>query len=656
MSDVSFGYYYSYLDPRDRNYADYLGRLHKSQISASNQNTERLLASNAANTKLMNDNISEMVKSNVASRNALSNDIRQVDRTLNARLSGLSADFQFGLSGLSRQLGYMSSDMSFSLARLNESVKESARSICDKLDQINDTLSRPIITQAREFYNMAQNNYIRGLFEEAIGEVQKAIDLNRTDPSSHFLLGQIYLYGLSEDYNVVDLDKSIAALRLSERYVRHYANNIPNNPARMLAAEICFYLGLALHAKAIDFYFKSDLGEFNNLLTEAKTSFAQSWDYSKSMLESLYNLARCKALSNDNAGAIQDLLGLLLLDSTYCIKTHSDPDFSDSLEKELFSQLKGQLYPQTKETYDKIIIKQMEYKGPYSAELNEKIKMYLPDNYDGSSPPYDMLMANIHFPTILVTLINEHQVYIATCLEEERRKQEEERLKKEEERRKQEEEENFLREVKKAEERRAEEKLADAKRYEQENKRIKERKDLEKRQAIMASFGKLLQFGIICFYYYVLFSTDIIVSDNSTSILLPAIALGLVSLLFGIISRIFRNNTPISYRNKEKKFISGFVFLIFAFGIASTAISVWQGKTLFYCIILAVIMTFIFLLKFWDRRFFLHAIGNIVITAGICLLVGLLINSGFRNNTVLHFLILFAFSFPGMVIISKVEY
>jgi hypothetical protein len=332
----------------------------------------------------------------------------------------------------------MGSSMNMGFALLNSAVEKSSIAICNKLNDIYDTLKNPLYTGFSELYNRAIKNYNNGLYAEVLEDLQEAINKNKTDPRPHFLMGQTYLRGKNEDYNVIDLTKSIEALENAVKYIKPVALKDPD--VRPMAADICFCLGLAYHAKANDSLHNSNELDYKKYLGEAKTSYDKSWDYSQNMLESLYNIARCKALFNETDEATKDLITVILKDHGYCIKTFLETDFNNELKDKLYSKLKRELFPKVKPVFDRIQSVKIDFKSPYSRELDQLIKTHLTDTFTEDTPPFDMLKASVYFPEILSVLIKEQAEYIEKLNRQERERKEQERNKIENERRRKEEE------------------------------------------------------------------------------------------------------------------------------------------------------------------------------------------------------------------------
>ena len=269
----------------------------------------------AANAIFAGEIQSTLVNNQIAAENAMYNNTQAMIGTFNS-----------GFSDVSRQIGSMSANMSMAFAALNTTVQQSAQAIYDRLDNMNDILNNPSLTKSRELFRRASVNYNKGFYEEARNDLQDALASNKTDYISWFLLGKTCLFGAGEFSNVIDLDAAVDALKNAVKYITPDARK--QDEARVMAAEMCFFLGLAQQTRAMDALHSKNKEDCRRYLEQAVGSYSQSWDYSAQMLEARYNRARCKALLGDAQGATADLEALILQDRNYCIKICADNDFS----------------------------------------------------------------------------------------------------------------------------------------------------------------------------------------------------------------------------------------------------------------------------------------------------------------------------------------
>ena len=348
-------------------------------------NTNRSIAANAFFTESVK---SRIIDAQIATTNALSNNTRD-----------MMWAFDSGISDVKRQVGAMGAQMSMGLAALNTAIQESSQAIYDRLDTMNDILNNPSLTKTRELFRRAQVNYNKGFYEEARDDLLEALASNKTDYISWFLLGKTYLFGASEFSNVIDLDAAVDALKNAVKFITPDAK--ANGDARVMAAEMCFYLGLAQQTRALDSLHTKNKADCQSYLEQADGSYSKSYDYSPEMLEARYNRARCKVLLGDVPGAIEDLEWLVLQDRNYCIKVCADNDFSGITEQfaALIKKLKNAAFISAKKDYDSINTLLSEL-----ASLGGTTKVTVPSTFTEDTPYFDVLDYAKDFIRIIPTV------------------------------------------------------------------------------------------------------------------------------------------------------------------------------------------------------------------------------------------------------------
>jgi len=488
--------------------------------------------------------------------------------TANALFAGqIDSTLRNGFSDVSRQLGYMNSTMNMGFTFLNSAVQESSNAICDKLDDIHETLEKPLYTQAKESYDRALKNYNDGFYDNALEDLQEAIQKAKTDrPLSYFiyfLMGQTYLRGINEDgSSVIDLNKSIEALKNGAKYITPDARNYPE--VRPMAAEIYFCLGLAHHTKAFDDLRNSKTSDYKKHLEEAKEAYRKSWDYSQEMLESLFNLARCETLTNNEDEAIKNLITVITEDRNYHKKIDRESDFNENFKQKLNikikNELKKEIYPKTKATFDRIEKVRADFQTPYSTNLTELINMHLPNAFTENTSPFDILEASVYFPEILSILTKEKSEFYKKQYEEEQER-ELERIK-----RKQREEQELI------------ERIERKRRYEENSKRELEERKRNLVCTITCIIGRVFSvfcivfpsitiiagnsgdppiFRIICFIIPFL---GILISDDRIIFLLVGIIFNLLLHWLGVGVEVIKPFPFMMYLSYLSSFIAGFFF------------------------------------------------------------------------------------------------
>ena len=197
-----------------------------SQIKKS---SDRQILATVVSTAILSSGLSKINKSIAFSAGMLNTTITNGFDQVNTNLGKIIND-----------LGYMSTIFSLGLSNISDSINKMSKEVCTRLDEIHDTLKNPILTQARELYLRAEDNYKRGFFEESLADVDESIKLNRTDYISWFLKGHIYLFGAGEFCNIIDPAKAEESFLNAAKYIS--PDIADSDDARKLSSEIYYYL------------------------------------------------------------------------------------------------------------------------------------------------------------------------------------------------------------------------------------------------------------------------------------------------------------------------------------------------------------------------------------------------------------------------------
>ena len=289
-------------------------------------------------------------------RGALSSAISNHTRTLvasNAQLADrfgrafdqMSGRLEMGFHAIEEGLGNVASaieafhaDFTYSFSLLVEQMRIQnglLATLVDKLDAIHNTLKSPTATQAREFYQIGCERLARGPLDKALQALQRAAELNDTDLFIEFQIGKLYLYGIDDDDNVVDLARAKRHLLDAARYAKGEAA-IDASFLR-LAAQACLHASIASYA-SIDASIQNE--QRVDLLKEADSLAARALQYDPTLGEAYFHRAKYCALLKDPS-ATTLLKSAIQLDRDYAVKVDLDAAFEGCRAKVV--QLLGNL-------------------------------------------------------------------------------------------------------------------------------------------------------------------------------------------------------------------------------------------------------------------------------------------------------------------------
>ena len=205
--------------------------------------------------------------------------------------------------------------------------------ILERLDAIHKTLEHPELTKAREFYNRGCERLSKRLLDKALEAFLNAEEKNDTDFFIQFQIGKLYLYGMDEEDNVIDLPKAEMHLRDAARYGKAEIAMMPE--FKRWAGEALLHTSIACYAQANDQRVNGDSAEAKEFISKAFQLAQQACEIYPSLSESQYHLAKYAALLGDAETSMKGLEKAVTADVNYCLKTEFDRDF-DVMRPQVF--------------------------------------------------------------------------------------------------------------------------------------------------------------------------------------------------------------------------------------------------------------------------------------------------------------------------------
>lgn len=241
--------------------------------------------------------------------------IQESTYALVASQSMLAENFKQGFNAVNNTL-----DFGFSL--VGNKIDVFSDKICSKLDEIHDILNNPRLTESRELYREALRSYQKGYFEEALEDCKGAVEKNKTDFISWYLLGMIYLFGAGKFSNVIDLDKAEEALANAAKYIDSDIGQ--SEEANLFASEIYYYLGLTKLIKSNDYLLENRIDDSNSKLLEAEKASNTAYKLSDENLLAKYEHAKELHFLGKDDESLQLLEDLIKEEKNFAIKATND--------------------------------------------------------------------------------------------------------------------------------------------------------------------------------------------------------------------------------------------------------------------------------------------------------------------------------------------
>jgi WD40 repeat protein len=165
----------------------------------------------------------------------------------------------------------------------------------------------------------------KGLADKALDAFLEAAKRDDTNFMTQLMIGKLYLYGATEECNVIDLEKAEKHLLAAARYAKAEVAQLP--AASRFAGEALLHAAIANYAKANDHGLNGNKAEAARLLQASLELAQQARDTVPELSEGHYHHAKFAALLGDGTTAATSLEKAIALDENYCIKVDADRDF-----------------------------------------------------------------------------------------------------------------------------------------------------------------------------------------------------------------------------------------------------------------------------------------------------------------------------------------
>lgn len=261
-----------------------------------------------------------------------------LQNTFESGFNSINNTLDLGFAGVSNQIGAMSAAMTAGFDKLSKTLDYWGIEICEKLDAIHDIVNNPLLTASRELYRRACQNTTKKFYEEALEDIKGAIEKNKTDYISWGLMGKLYLFGISDFSNVVDVSKAVEAFTNACKYITPDITD--SEEAKKMASEFYFYLAFADYICSNEARLSGQTEDVTKYLQDSVKFNAKSYALSNSMNEAIYNQARSACLLGNKDEALKLCKQIIENDALYSIKATSDDDLK-SIQTELLDYLKS---------------------------------------------------------------------------------------------------------------------------------------------------------------------------------------------------------------------------------------------------------------------------------------------------------------------------
>ncbi len=264
----------------------------------------------------------------IASREAMTKKFGSGFDAMNGTLDRGLSDVTEAINETTTAIESLRSTFEYNIALMIEQLQLQSQAMMGMLQQmeaVHATLQSPTMTQAREFYQIACDRLQKGLPDKALEAFLEAAKRDDANFMTQLMIGKLYLYGVTQDCNVVNLGKAEQHLMAAARYAKAEVPRLPD--ANRFLGEALLHASIANYALANDHQLNGNKDEASRLLRHSRDLAQQARDASPQLSESHYHHAKYAALLGDGHAAAQSLEQAVALDENYCIKADGDRDF-----------------------------------------------------------------------------------------------------------------------------------------------------------------------------------------------------------------------------------------------------------------------------------------------------------------------------------------
>jgi len=252
-----------------------------------------------------------------------------------------SVAYEDGLRGVNEGLERLGASFDYWLALLLEQSRlqtQVLQGVVARLDAIRKTLESPLLTQARELFEIGCDRLRKGLLDKALDALLAAEEKDDTNYFIEYFIGVLQLYGIDEDDDVVDLAEARRHLLAAARFADAEARECREFLA--MGANAYLHASISCHALSAETMSEGDAAHAHELAKEARALASTATTRNPALAEAWYRLAKHSALLGDTPAMARALEQAIRRDPLYTVKALSDETF-DSARAEVAALLRG---------------------------------------------------------------------------------------------------------------------------------------------------------------------------------------------------------------------------------------------------------------------------------------------------------------------------
>ena len=236
--------------------------------------------------------------------------LQNIEDALNEGFEALRAEFEWGFTLV--------------VDRMDRQIEQLSE-ITAKLDDIHKTLQSPLLTQARELFQLGEDRRKKGLLDKALQAYLQSEQKDDVYFPLQLQIGKVYLYGRDEDDNVIDLPQAEKHLLLAARYADAEKDVLAQ--WNEWSGQAYFHAGIAAYLIGEQEQAVGRQDSMRSCLERALGHLNKAAILWPRFTEIIYTQAKCHALLGQIQDAAQKMQILSDKDRRYFAKASRDGDF-----------------------------------------------------------------------------------------------------------------------------------------------------------------------------------------------------------------------------------------------------------------------------------------------------------------------------------------
>lgn len=284
----------------------------------------------------------EIRNSSIAERMAILRQTREIVTSRRAMVSKISKGFgsmnntlkegftsiESAIRDTNGTLEELKSSFDYNMALLIDQLQlqnQTTMAMLDKLETIHSTLENPLVTQARELFRIGSERMLKGLLDKALDAFLESAAKDETNFLTQLLIGKLFLYGVNEECNVVDLGRAERHLLSAARYARAESRQLPE--ASKYEAEALLHAAISYYAMTNREITNGNKDAAQRAIKRAYELASEATRVSPQLSEGHYHKAKFAALIGDGKASAESLETAISIDEGYSVKAQEDKDF-----------------------------------------------------------------------------------------------------------------------------------------------------------------------------------------------------------------------------------------------------------------------------------------------------------------------------------------